>query len=298
MTSKAATALKQFCFPQDNSLTLGVNRFVVCTLLLCFYYFYRGHHASFWADVPDVYWRPIHVFRWFSIPRLSGRSLALLDGIWFVALVCTAVGLWTQYSSVVSFVCGSYLISLPQNFGKIDTSDGPVVLMLLILASCRCGDGFSIDAWKRGIGWSEGRKGRAYGWPNRAGQVLFAAVFTAAGISKLKNGGLAWISHENLSSIIIRMSYTGLPTGQTGLWLADIPIACSAMALVTIVCETFAWLALFSKKISMVIVPGLFAMLVGFKLCLGLWPIYLFVMFTFWIPWDLLLHRTRQFAAR
>lgn len=290
MRSKLKGALKNFYFTQGNSFSLGVNRFLICSLILFVYYFYRGHHAEFWVGVPDVYWMPIQGFRWFSIPRLSAPVLAMFDIVWFVSLLLTAIGFVTRYSSIVALICGAYLMGLPQNFGKVDTSDGPVLLMLLILAASRCGDAFSVDARLKGVPWLSNTKDVNYGWPSRAGQILFVCVFSAAGYSKLSCGGLAWMTSENMSNIFLQVHYTGLPSGRIGAWLADMPLLCWLMATSTVLFESCAWLALFSKRLSMLIVPTLFAMLVGFKLSLGHWPIYLFAMFVFWIPW----HRLRN----
>lgn len=297
MMSGLSGRLKRFYFAPGDSLSLGVNRFLICTLVLYVYFFYRGNHASFWSEVPDVYWMPIHAFRWLSIPRLPAAWLDLLDAVWFVSLVCAALGIATRCSSLVAFLCGAYLISLPQNFGKVDTSDGPVVLMLLILAASPCGDAFSLDAIRRGVSWTGNTRSPAYGWPNKAGQILFVCVFGAAGFSKLHHSGLAWMTAENMSNILLQVHYTGLPAGRVGLRLAEMPFACWAMAVATVVCEASAPLALFTARIRVVVIPTLFGMLIGFKLCLGHWPIYLLPMFGFWIPWHRLLHLRAPLGA-
>ena len=285
MKATPTGVLKNLYFARGDAFTLGFNRFLVCGWIFYVYFFYRGHYASFWAEVPDVYWMPIHAYRWLPLPKLSATGLVAMDVVWCIALIATAVGFMTRYSSWIALLVGSYVVSFPQNFGKVDTSDGPVLLMLFILAASRCGDAFSVDAWMSGKRQNDGVHNAAYGWPIRAGQVLFVCIFFAAGVSKLKNSGIAWMTAENMSSILLQVHYTGLPAGRMGLWLADQPFICWVMAVSTVLCETLVPLALFSRRLSALIVPALFAMIVGFKLCLGHWPVYLLVLFAFWIPW-------------
>ena len=123
---------------------------------------------------------------------------------------------------------------------------------MLVLASSRCGDAFSVDAWlaQRRAPWSE-RGARPsvpsgeYRWPIQLVRLLMVLVFFAAGVAKLRFGRAAWFDPGNMAAILIQPHYAidrSLPS--LGLWIASSPVATAVLAATTVLAETAAPLAL------------------------------------------------------
>jgi hypothetical protein len=255
-----------------------------------------------WAEVAPVFWMPTDLFALLHLGVAPGAVLSLLDAAWRTSLVLACVGLWTRASSAVAFVLGVYLLGLPQCFGKIDHWSGLLVLTMGVLALARSGDAWSWDALRRE------RRGEAspapsgeYRWPLELARLLLVLVFFAAGIAKLRQGGLAWASADNMRAILLAPHYANdraLPA--LGLDVADSPLLCGVLAVATIVAEVGAPLALVGGGVAGIVIGTLFAMQLGIATLIGV----LFAMqagiatllgvhatfpylacYVFWLPW-------------
>jgi predicted DCC family thiol-disulfide oxidoreductase YuxK len=128
----------------------------------------------------------------------------------------------------------------------------PLYLMVL-LSLLPCGDGWSVDRlWKvykgRPVPDSE-RASPVYGWSRFACWVVVALPYTAAGLSKLFNGGLYWWNATNIKTILFAgtLQYTWYDWGLS-LQLAQAPdILFAFLGLITIITELFFVTVLFSR---------------------------------------------------
>ncbi len=185
---------------------------------------------------------------------------------------------------------------MENSFAKTHHMESLMLVIFCVMCFSRCGDGFSLDAtFKRKYRWwpfgqSVGRPGPAYQWPVRLVCVMIALVFCAAGVSKLRNPNLEWITSEYMATLFVNKGLAGDRVdpliGWLPLWLGSKVWLCSFLAGLTVLLECCAPLALVNRHVRMVIVPGLFFMLLGFGIIIGTpFPQWL-AAFVFWVPWD------------
>ena len=244
--------------------------------------------SAAWADVPRVFWMPTDLFSVLHLGIAPPAVLALLDVAWRGALALACVGLWTRAASAVAFVLGVYVLGLPQCFGKIDHWSGLLVLTMGVLALARAGDAWSLDAHlRRRRGAVAPAPNGEYRWPIEAARLLLVLVFFAAGIAKLRQGGLAWMSADNMRTILLAPHYANDRTlPELGLIAAESPAFCALLAFATIAAEAGAPLALLGGPIAGVIVGSLFAMQLGIATLLGVHGTFPFLAcYVFWLPW-------------
>lgn len=283
-----------FWFAPGSAAALGACRIVAFSTFLFAYLFWFDFAPELWAEVPDAFWMPTRLFHTLGLPVFSGATLRWLGVIWLVSLGAGAVGLLTRTSSITAVVLGLYLCGLPNNFGKIFHGTTVIPLMLLVFACARSGDALSVDAWLRRKEPPPAPNG-AYTWPIRAFQLLFAFVFFAAGLSKIRNGGVDWFASDSMRYILLLHHYTdGVEPTRFGLYLAEWPWVYRPMALIVMVCETAAPLALISRRARVTVVPMLALMMGGFYICLGFVALPFLALFAAWIPWDWVLLRLRS----
>lgn len=256
-----------------------------------------------WAEVAPVFWMPTDLFRLLHLGVLPGPWLAALDVVWRVALALACVGLCTRAATATSFVVGTYLLGLPQCFGKVDHWSGLLVLTMGVMALARCGDAWSLDELRRrrreavarlpspSSALDRGRRERApsgeYRWPVELARLLLVLVFFAGGIAKLRQGGLAWLDPDNMRAILLVPHYANdrvLP--DAGLLLASMPVACGLLAALTVLLEVGAPLALLGGWTAAPIVGGLLAMQAGIGILMGVHASLPFLAcYVFWLPW-------------
>ena len=290
---RASGGLSAFFFKDATSVNLGICRFAFYGIIFCVY---LGVDFSQWAEVPGVLWHPIFIFDFFRIPVFSGEVLGFLGAVLKASLLLSCVGLLTRPATVCSFLAGFYLFGMQNSFAKTHHMEAMLLLILCVLCFSRCGDGFSLDsllgrAWKRWpFGTRAEKRNSRYNWPVRLVWVIFTLVFCAAGASKLRNSGLEWITSGHLPSLLLSKGFAGdrvdpviewLP-----FWLGSRPWLCSFLAGATVFLEFCAPLALVKGYLRAVIVPGLFLMVSGFWIVMGIpFPQWL-AAFVFWVPWD------------
>ena len=282
-----------FFFQEGSSKNLGICRFLFFGAVFCIY---LETDFSKWSEVPEFLWHPIFIFDFFRIPVFSGEVLGFLGIVLRTSLLLSCVGLFTRPATACSFLVGSYLFGMQNSFAKTHHMESMLLLILCVLCFSRCGDGFSLDSvlGRRCGWWPAGTRPEKshprYNWPVKLIWVLFTLVFCAAGASKLRNSGLEWITSGQLAGLLIGKGFAGdridpvfekLP-----FWIGSRSGMCFFLAGATMFLELFAPLALVNRYFRVVIVPGLFFMVSGFWVVMGIpFPQWLAV-FVFWISWD------------
>jgi hypothetical protein len=289
-------------FAPSSPLDLGVGRAVFFGILACLYLpaDFRG-----WADVAPVFWQPTWSFAVLRLPVLTAAELGVVQALWKLALVGACLGLATRASIVAALVLGFYLLGLPHCFGKIHHYDAFLIFVFAILAVARSGDAFALDRvlWRR-------RRGDApapvppsgeYTWPIRAIWVVLALVFFSAGVSKLRTSGLAWVVSDSMAIFLVQHQYhvgNAIPLTALGLVLARQAWLCRCLAAATLVCEVGYPVALVSRPVRALVLPGTLLMQVGIRVLLG--PTFLDMMAcnVFWVPWGRVLGWAQRRIAR
>jgi len=278
-----------FWFEPVEPLNLGL-----CRILFfgAFFLFYLNLDVTSWTEVSDSVWMPIWIFQILHLPILSSSLLVVLQSVWKISLALSCIGLFTRVSTVSSFILGTYLIGLPMNFGKVGHAEGLVVFVLGIMALSRCGDSCSIDRliWKARRRNDTSRQrpqvSGEYTWPVRAVWLMFALIFFAAGVSKLRHSGLEWIFSDNMANTLLRAQFEEMSVVPWGFYLAQHQWLTQLLAAATIAIEVGYPLALFSRRARWIIVPGVFSMQVGISILLGVTFSSFLICNLFWVRWD------------
>jgi len=266
-------------------------------LAVCRILFFTGVFASYLhfdapglADLPEAMWTPTWLFALLRLPLFAAPRLRLLEAVWRLALLTSAVGFATRASTAASFVLGFYLIGLPHNFGKVNHNDAIIVLLLAVMALSRSGDALSVDAavarlrHRRSIASASAPSGE-YTWPLRCAWLAIALVYFAAGVAKLRYGGTAWITSSHVATLFLRSQYELHPATAWGPWLARSSWLCHVLAAATVAVELFYPLALVSRRARALLVPGAIGIQIAIGLLVGPRFYDLLMCNLFWVPW-------------
>ncbi|BAM04125.1 HTTM domain-containing protein [Phycisphaera mikurensis] len=274
--------LSRWLFAPAEAGPLGLCRLAFYGLL--FLYFVRLDFAAF-GGLPDSVFHPISVFRVFRIPVAPPAALDAAQLVWKASLLLAAIGLATRPACWIAFLVGTYLLAVPQNAGRVFHDDALLVFILAALAFSRCGAAWSVDAWlRRRRGGQPAAPSGEHRWPLIFAQVVLSCVFFAAGWAKLRNGGLAWVFSDHMSTVLIKQQYNSDPWVNWGLHVAARPWLASVMAASTLLIELAYPLALASRRVRWIVVPGMAAAQVGIRALMGpaFWPFL--ICNVFWIP--------------
>jgi hypothetical protein len=217
----------------------------------------------------------------------------MLHPIMLCSLAFAAVGFLTPISTALAFFLSVYVDGVRFNYGFLQYVDGLPILVLGILALSNCGAAFSVDALlRRYLGKpNSSQKSEEYGWPIALILFLWTLVFFAAGISKLRNGGVEWALGDTLRNIIsdhqYSFHYEAIKSSfrDFSMWLVEQPNLCRFLATFTILIELFAPLAFFSRRAAIFLIPQILLFQLGCAVVLYqnflslYWPLYLA-----WIP--------------
>ena len=276
---------QRFWFEAEAPDNLGLCRALFYAAILILY---LDVSWSLWSDVSQVFWEPITLFKRLHMPVFSAPALTALGVVWKVALLASALGLFTRWSTALAFVVGAYLLGLPHNFGKTHHFDALVVLVLGVMMIARTGDAYSLDRRFFARGDAKTPSGE-YRWPVRAVWLLLSIVFCSAGIAKLRHGGLDWVFSDNMATLLLQHGYQRAshePLSNLGLWFAQFPMLCGLMALVTIVVEAGYPIALVSRRARWFFPPAMCGLLIGIRLMMGPTFPQFVICHLFWVPWD------------
>lgn len=258
--------------------------------------------APLWTEVSPVFWHPVGVFRLLGLGVAPAPVLVLIWVLFYLGLLCSTIGLWTRPSLWVTFALGFYVTNLRNNFGKIDWNWELPPIIFLLLAASRAGDAFSLDAWlarrRRAAPSSAPPPSAEYRWPLQAIRVWLALAYFAAGVSKLRNGGLDWFASDTLGVYLVRSNYPRIfaanqPVLALGLWVAQHHWMVVASTLITLIIECGYPLALFSRRARWLLVPGAVMMHIGILLLIGAYFLAWIAAAVFWVPWGALVERLR-----
>ena len=283
MAGDLIRAWNQFWFEPISATDLGVCRFLFFAGL---FVFYLPVDFSEWGHVSTAFWMPLPVFGLLHLGPTSAAALESLSNVWRIALILSAFGLFTRSSTIVAAVLGFYLLGLPHNFGHTYHFDALLVLALVIMAASRAGDAWSIDAL---IARREVAPSAEYTWPIRLIWTAMALVFFAAGLAKLRHGGLEWIFSANMEMILRRSAYhtsDADPITTLGLWIASHAWLSRLMAAFAVIVELGFITSLVSRRARAFFVPASALLLIGIRVTMG--PTFggFLIANVFWVPWS------------
>ncbi len=125
-----------------------------------------------------------------------------------------------------------------------------------------------------------------YTWPLRTVWLVMALIFFGAGVSKIKQSGIEWIMSDNLSILLIQSNFNGSSLVSWGTYIAQISWLSRMIAAGIIVCEAGFPLALFSRRMRWILVPGAFLIQIGIIILMGIDFRLFMIGYIFWVSWD------------
>jgi hypothetical protein len=126
-------------------------------------------------------------------PALVGAARTLA----YSAGASALLGYWSRLSCAVLALAATFLLSFAERVGA--TLHAMHMLWLLaLLATSRCGDVWSLDAWGRAVP----APSIVYGAPLSLARALLGVVYLFPGLHKLSSGGLEWGSAANVTAIM------------------------------------------------------------------------------------------------
>jgi len=292
MIKSIQTSWRQFWFTPESAENLGICRILFCGGMFLFY-FSRQYEA--WVELPEFTYDPQSLWASLHLTFASSSTVDILELLWKGSLLLTCIGLATRPASIVMAVTGFYLLALPNDFGKVNHNDQPLVFVMFILALSQCGKAYSIDNWlsrRKNRTSTVQQESGEFRWPVRAVWLVMSIVFFSAGFAKLRFGRLAWFESSSMQHYLISHNYPFLsfpPWTDWGLHLAKYPAVCTVFAIGTVILEFGFPLVMFHRVARLVFVPAALLMQVGIRAFLGPhFEQYIFV-YLFFVPWASLL---------
>lgn len=273
---------RAWLFTPERPEPLAMCRIAYCGLLLIYFTLFKDYRG--WSALTETFHNPYGLHKLFPPPP-SDAVVGAIQWVWWLSLFTSAMGLLTRTSLIVAAVGATYLMGIPVGYGKFSHSEPIVLLVLLILAASRCGDAWSVDAWRAGK--TKVMSGE-YRWPIRAVWILMSLVFFQAGLNKLVLAGPAWATPESFAPMMVRHFYTNDPPIDLALRLAWIRPFVWMAAISSLAGETLFPLALFSRRARLILPLLMFSMQVNIALLMGVyfWPFK--PAYVFWVPWPLI----------
>jgi hypothetical protein len=297
-----------------SALAVAWNRFwftpaAPWPLGLCRAWFFASFFALYlwrwdqrvYAFFPEGFYQPRSFFAWLSLAPVGEATFAWLVTGFEGAVMLSALGLFTRLATAASFALGLYIIGYQFNYGYLHWAHAVVPIVMGVLALAPCGDALSIDMLLRRRTAIRGRQtGGQYRWPVQLVRLIFVSVFLAAGLSKLRAAGLAWVTSDTLRYYLLENQYifeaaAAASWGRSlATWLVLHPSLCRLLAGLSLALELSAPAALLCRRARVLLIPSLCLFQVGNALLLYQDFFFAYLgLYAFWVPWQLIASRSR-----
>lgn len=219
-----------------------------------------------WSKVPPQFWYPRGFLRLFSEP-LSPDVIVSSFCIWRWLTLACLFGVFFRWIAPIWWLLGLVVITNGHSYGYLGHVYMPVVLAGLPLCFSQASDAFSFDSWRKPQPALVNVQ--AYILPVRTMQVVLVLAYFAAGVSKLRFGGLEWITGDTLRNYLIRSSLIFSDSNQLAhvvqlnQVLYRIPWLCNVLAFGAVLLEVSMPLALWKRQFAKILVPAIVALQVG-----------------------------------
>lgn len=210
------------------------------------------HFASFASMAPAAF-RPVGPVSILSAPLPAGAT-------WAIALAGVASG--AAFVAGLRFVVTGpifaaallWVTSYASSWGMVFHTDNLLVLHVIVIALAPAAAAWSIDA-RRGGAPPSADDGR-YGWPLRLMAAITVSAYFMAGVAKLKNEGLTWVTTDFLRDYVaydaLRKAELGSTYSPVGAWLAERSWPWRPLAVFSLAMELGAPLALLGRRAAWV----------------------------------------------
>lgn len=235
--------------PASTARRLAAVRIAIGGYALAWSWWSYGELVAL-GRLDDQRFRPVGIVAVLGTGPVPGWAIV---GCWW-GTVAAALGVMSGRRFALAgpaLAGGLLLLTTYQNsWGKILHTENLLVVHALVLAVAPAGDALVLGArtsTPTGPSWS-----RRYGWPLRAMAIATVLTYVAAGVAKVRHGGLGWMTADNLRHWIaydlLRKELFGdfsLPVAER---LLDHGWLLGTAAIGTVVVELAAPLALLGRR--------------------------------------------------
>lgn len=241
---------QRFWFRAVPVRRLAVFRLLVTAFAIVDIGIVSGYISSY-SRVNEEFYQPIVWFRWFGLDFGPSVTTAI-HAVLLVALVLAFVGLATRAALAVAAVLYFWWFGLYYSFGAIHHGRLPIIIALAVMAIAPAGRAYSLDSLMarsrravpgRPLPERVDERDVLAGWALRVVMVIVVASYVLAAYSKLRASGLAWARGAALEVALIS-KHTAL-----GLWVGEHMWLVAALATLSLVMESTAWLLFFRGRI-------------------------------------------------
>ena len=197
------------------------------------------------------------------------------------------------------------LTTYRNSWGMIFHTENLLTLHVLLLGASPAGARYSLDARRAG---AQGRStpDARFGWAVRAMSLCTVVAYVVAGIAKLKLSGGTWLGGELLRAQIaydnLRKLELGTQVSPLGPWLVRKPAIFPLLALLTLLVELGAPIALWKRRVALAWVAAAWSFHLGVLLLMSIAFVYQLtgVAYLSFLPLEELVERwsARRAAAR
>lgn len=222
---------------------------------------------------------------WLQV-HLSVGAADLLFQLYRLALLCAIVGFLTPASYWVIFLSSAVLNMNSLKFCFFDHRTLPLQAAFFLWALLDTNSSYRLD--QKLFKWKAQE-----GDPSFLFQIMrlhFVIVFFAAGIAKLRYGGIEWITTDTLQNYLILQNFFFENTfahrhfQSLNHWVIQQPWLCHLLAFETVLIELLAPLALVRHRSSRSIVFSLLLMQIGIYFLMFFKFTPWLALYVFWIP--------------
>ena len=171
-----------------------------------------------------------------------------LHAVWLgtmAAGLCALVGKYTRLSLLVLAAGYTLLWGHLYSYGEVHHAQVLLAITFWVLAFSPSGAALSLDAWQqrryatayamRFEPLSPTAESEFAGWPLRVVQWLLVLAYLSAGMSKLHDGGLAWMNGYTLAFYAAKDGIRwGMPFG---IWIAQHPTVAAGLSIGAVLLE-------------------------------------------------------------
>lgn len=212
----------------------------------------------------------LHELPGFSRLLVHYKGLLLAQVLLGCVTLLAVLGFFTRTACLLSGVAFVVMGGIIRHYSSYYHSMLVPSYVMLALAAVPCGDAWSIDAWlrrRRGLPPKPSlRHADVYRWSRLLIWTIIVTGYVQAGLSKLANGGLAWLSPSSFREIILTdalRSYYFVWKSDLGLWVAGLPDwVMVLLATGSVLAETLFFLVLFwpwARRIMPMVIVGMHA---------------------------------------
>lgn len=273
--SRAMTSWREFWFAPAPLLDLGLARIILASIAL----YLNGSLRLFTVGFPpSELWHPIAIVRMLGVERPSWDQIWWHAEILWVALLASALGLFTRVALPLAFALQLLQEAFLNCFGKVAHGTIPLLYAMLAFALAPCDRAVALDVPLRRW-WSRVRGkpappvaplSRFARWPFELVWIELAAYYFLAGVAKLAHGGLAWADGYTLQYYLLEKETPA------GLWLASHLSLCQALSALVLVFELGFALSILWRRLRVPLLIGGFAFHLGtiVFLRISFWPVW------------------------